>query len=294
MRGVIDLKLTGKRIHDMCEFKKLTTEVLAEMMMLSDRRIIYYWYSGEKLPSIDNIYMLSRILGTTVDNLFIERKEDNAMEKMLVTQALDEKDLLLKKINDKIQKASFVEIIKHNEEKTSEKHIDRDVYSRDAEAAYQQINDLIARYQKIEIALVASNAATMVETTYGTFTVAGAIALRARLKGLGTDGADFEGSLCNKMKDEYDLRIQLADRKNKQLQETAEQMRLSILGKDTKIKDDKPLEVVETYVRENTTELLDPIKVAEKIEALKEKTETLLRELDTQIKVSNATTFIEI
>ena len=294
MRGVIDLKLTGKRIHDMCELKKLTTEALAEMMMLSDRRIIYYWYSGEKLPSIDNIYMLSRILGTTVDNLFIERKEDNAMEKMLVTQALDEKDLLLKKINDKIQKASFVEIIKHNEEKTAEKHIDRGVYSRDAEAAYQQINDLIARYQKIEIALVASNAATMVETSYGTFTVAGAIALRARLKGLGTDGADFEGSLCNKMKDEYDLRIQLADRKNKQLQETAEQMRLSILGKDTKIKDDKPLEVVETYVRENTTELLDPIKVAEKIEALKEKTETLLRELDTQIKVSNATTFIEI
>ena len=216
------------------------------------------------------------------------------MEKMLVTQALDEKDLLLKKINDKIQKASFVEIIKHNEEKTAEKHIDRAVYSRDAEAAYQQINDLIVRYQKIEIALVASNAATMVETTYGTFTVAGAIALRARLKDMGTDGADFEGSLCNKMKDEYDLRIQLADRKNKQLQETAEQMRLSILGKDTKVKDDKPLEVVETYVRENTTELLDPIKVADKIEFLKEKTETLLRELDTQIKVSNATTFIEI
>ena len=29
-------------------------------------------------------------------------------EKMLVTQALDERDLLVKKINDKIAKASFV------------------------------------------------------------------------------------------------------------------------------------------------------------------------------------------
>ena len=36
------------------------------------------------------------------------------MEEMLVTQALDERDLLVKKINDKIQKASFVDTMKHN------------------------------------------------------------------------------------------------------------------------------------------------------------------------------------
>ena len=71
-------------------------------------------------------------------------------------------------------------------------------------------------------------------------------------------------------------------------------MRLSILGKDTKVKDDKPLEVVETYVYENTTEVVDPIDVRKKIEDLQEKRDTLLTELDTQIKVSNATTFIEI
>lgn len=38
-------------------------------------------------------------------------------EKMLVTQALDERDLLVKKISDKIEKASFVDTIKPNEEK---------------------------------------------------------------------------------------------------------------------------------------------------------------------------------
>ena len=71
-------------------------------------------------------------------------------------------------------------------------------------------------------------------------------------------------------------------------------MRLSILGKDTKVKDEKPLEVVEAYVRENTTELVDPLDVQKKIASLQEKRDTLLTELDTQIKVSNATTFIEI
>lgn len=38
-------------------------------------------------------------------------------EKMLVTQALDERDLLVKKISDKIAKASFVDTIKPNEDK---------------------------------------------------------------------------------------------------------------------------------------------------------------------------------
>ena len=66
------------------------------------------------------------------------------------------------------------------------------------------------------------------------------------------------------------------------------------LGKDTKVKDEKPLEVVEAYVKENTTELVDPLDVQKKISVLQEKRDTLLTELDTQIKVSNATTFIEI
>jgi hypothetical protein len=47
-------------------------------------------------------------------------------------------------------------------------------------------------------------------------------------------------------------------------------------------------------VKENTTELVDPLDVKKKIEALQERRNSLLTELDTQIKVSNATTFIEI
>ena len=38
-------------------------------------------------------------------------------EKMLVTQALDERDLLVKKIGDKIAKANFVDTIRPNENK---------------------------------------------------------------------------------------------------------------------------------------------------------------------------------
>ncbi|MGN0340770.1 MAG: hypothetical protein ACI4D0_09760 [Lachnospira sp.] len=217
-------------------------------------------------------------------------------EKMLVTQALDERDLLVKKIADKIAKASFVDTIKPNEDKVFAKRIGKDEYSKEAESAYQQILDLIERFQKIDVAIVASNASTEITTSYGTFTVAGAIALRSRLRGMGAYGtdADFEGRLQKKLANEYSERVQFCDKKNSQLQSTAEEMRLSILGKDGKTKDEKPLGVVEAYVKENTTELVDPLDVKKKLEALEEKRNILLTELDTQIKVSNATTFIEV
>ena len=217
-------------------------------------------------------------------------------EKMLVTQALDERDLLVKKINDKIAKASFVDTIKPNEDKVYAKRIDKTEYAKEAEASYQQINDLIERFQKIDAAIVDSNAKTEVKTSYGVFTVAGAISLRSRLRGMDSyDGdADFEGKLQEKLNNEYNERVRLCDMKNSQLQNTAESMRLSILGRDTKAKDDKPLGVVDAYVKENTTELVDPLDVKKKLVLLEEKRNILLTELDTQIKVSNATTFIEL
>lgn len=217
-------------------------------------------------------------------------------ERMLVTQALDERDLLVKKIADKIMKASFVDTIKPNEERVYDKRISKEDFAKEAESAYQQIVDLIDRYQKIDAAIVDSNAKTQITTSYGTFTVAGAISLRSRLRGQGAyDGeADFEGKLQKKLASEYNDRVRFSDLKNSQLQNTAEEMRLSILGRDTKTKDDKPLSVVEAYVKENTTELVDPLDVKKKLEALEEKRNTLLMELDTQIKVSNATTFVEV
>lgn len=217
-------------------------------------------------------------------------------EKMLVTQALDERDLLVKKIQDKIAKASFTDVKKRNEKKVLDRRVPEEIFRQEAESAYQQIMDLIERFQKIDAAIVASNAATMIHTSFGDYTVAGAISLRSRMRGSGSyeDEADFEQKLYTKMKNELDKRLLSIENKNKQLETTAENMRLSILGKDTKAKDDKPLEVVNAYVQENTSELVDPLDIQKKVEEIQEKRAKLLSELDTQIKVSNATTFIEI
>lgn len=216
-------------------------------------------------------------------------------EKMLVTQALDERDLLVKKITDKIGKIKLVDVKKRNEEKTANGRVTPEEFESTATAAYQSIMDLIDRFQRIDAAIVASNAANVVRTSYGEFTVAGSIALRNRLKQNGIYGANgaFETQLTAQLERQYQTAVQMAELKNKGLENQAENMRLSILGKDSKVKDAKPLEVVDTYIRENTTEVIDPLESRKKVQELKEKIDILLTELDTQIKVSNATTMIE-
>ncbi len=217
-------------------------------------------------------------------------------EKMLVTQALDERDLLVKKIVDKIGRISVVDTKKRNEEKTMSERVRVEEFGRTAQAAYQQIMDLIDRYQRLDVAIVASNAANRVTTVYGDFTVAGAIALRNRLRGQGTyeDEGDFENQIIRMLERQYNAAVGVAERKNKDIESQAENMRLSILGRDNKARDDKPLEVVDAYIRENTTEIIDPLGCQKKAQELQEMRNALLSELDTQIKVSNATTTIEL
>ena len=217
-------------------------------------------------------------------------------KKMLVTQALDQRDLLVKKICDKIRKASFTETKKHNEEKVMERRVTQKEFEKEARSSYQQIIDLIHWYDKVDQAILRSNAETIIETSYGTMSIANALALRSRLNCSNAYDSDsnFEGNLMMKLQEELNEKIRVMEQKNKGLQNTAETMRLSILGKDTKAKDETPLKVIDVYVQENTTELIDPLNVRKKIDELNERRETILNELDTKIKVSNATTFVEI
>lgn len=215
------------------------------------------------------------------------------MEKMLVTQALDERDLLVKKIAGKIKGAEFITTVRNNEEKVQNGKATRQEFEQRAKAQFQQIEDLIARYQRLDAAIIYSNVTTLIEVDGKPYSVAAAIAFRARLKGKGDVQTDFELLLATQMEEAYNNAVQAAELQNQKLQSTAETMRNSILGKDSKVKEDALLAVVDVYVRENTCELVDPLKVKQKMESLVEKRDSLLRELDTAIKVANATTMIE-
>ena len=67
-------------------------------------------------------------------------------EKMLVTQALDERDLLVKKITDIIRNAKFVDTRKRNEEKTAGERVTPEEFGKVAQSAWQQIMDVHHRH----------------------------------------------------------------------------------------------------------------------------------------------------
>lgn len=252
--------------------------------------------------------------------------------KITVVQALDERDLLIKKINGRIQKAQFVDLIRPKAAVTWEKRLTRAAFTSEAQSALQQIQDLIVRYDKINAAITMSNAVTFLETSKGRMSVSCAIALRNRLRGSGPYGemTDFEGRLARQMEENYETERELARKKNEAARREAAVKKKSDTGANIVV-----LQSTETAARSKAVKstgdaarskavrsaedgagskavksaetaagdpeknpdkmrLVDPLDVRRRAEALAETREALLTELETKIKISNATTYVTI
>ena len=59
-------------------------------------------------------------------------------------------------------------------------------------------------------------------------------------------------------------------------------------------KDSASIAVVDEYLKKNSYKLVDPLSLADKLQSLKEEREDLYKELDTAVKISNATTTIQV
>ena len=70
----MDLIKTGKYIADKRKSLGLTQKQVAEKLGMSDKSVSK-WERGESLPTVDNLYALSRLLHTSVDDILIGEKE---------------------------------------------------------------------------------------------------------------------------------------------------------------------------------------------------------------------------
>ena len=64
--------------------------------------------------------------------------------------------------------------------------------------------------------------------------------------------------------------------------------------RDRAKKDSASIAVVDEYLKKNSYKLVDPLSLADKLQSLKEEREDLYKELDTAVKISNATTTIQV
>ena len=67
----LDAVLTGRKFHNAIKQSGYSIRELQEMLGLSCPQPIYRWIKGRTMPSIDNLYMLSRILGVPMEDLLV-------------------------------------------------------------------------------------------------------------------------------------------------------------------------------------------------------------------------------
>lgn len=272
--------------------------------------------------------------------------------RMTIVQALDERELLVKKIRAKMQKAQFVDLMKPKATVTLENRVAKAAFTAQAKSSLQQLEDMIARFDALNEAITYSNASTFLDTSRGRMSVSYAIALRSRLKGKSTYGesADFESMLAQRMEASYRSAQEIQRRKNENTRR-ADTRRRKTQGNIVILRNEDgpprsryiPLEkedagakqpvasrqerqadasqqVVgsleqEVYVPAQNSgglqheadvpaqkaqrgadmlRIVDPLNVRARAEELMEERELFLRELETRIKISNATTYIEV
>ena len=72
----IDMTATGNRIRDLRKEHHLKVDDIVSFMGFESQQAVYKWQRGESLPSVDNLYALSRLFGTTIDDILVGCDEE--------------------------------------------------------------------------------------------------------------------------------------------------------------------------------------------------------------------------
>lgn len=215
------------------------------------------------------------------------------MEKMIVTQALDERDLLKKKIRDAIAKCDFVAVQKPGDDVIAQDKQKVADYEAEVKASFQSIRDMMDRYTRLDAAILLANATTKIEVAGKTMTRAAAINLRKMMKGQGLADTDFTDVMIRKMTTDLDrARLKIA-RSQEVADRQREVMSNSLVSSDKKVLSEDNLKSITAYCDNLVLKLVDPIDIEKTIADMQEKWDNLATNLESAIRISNATTYVE-
>lgn len=208
------------------------------------------------------------------------------MEKMLVTQALNELKTLDSRIMRAINSATFVTSAKICEKNVTS-NMSKEDFNANAKANLQSIDDLISRRKNIKSAVVLSNAVTMVTVANIEMTRAAAIERKTSI--------EYEKTLLRQMKNQYMSAQQNVDRNNAKMEDSIEKLVNTAFGKDSKtnIKSEDYSAIADPYKEKNEWGLVDPIDILSQITKREEEIDAFLSEIDSCLQISNCTTYIE-
>lgn len=206
------------------------------------------------------------------------------MEKMLVTQGLNELKLLDQRIQRETRQAIFVSSAKTIEKKVTPNMTKEDFCDR-AKSSYQSLMDLIKRRSAIKAAIVASNAVTNVMIGEEEMTVADAIERKSSI--------EYEEGVLQVMKNQLEKAKSTMNTQNVLMQDKIDKNIETMLGKEGKAKDEDLKSMMDMFREANQWSLVDPLLIEDKITELSSKIEVFKSEVDSALQISNCITWIE-
>ena len=70
---VIDMRATGAHIKELMNTREVTVQDVQEAMGLAAPQAVYRWLRGSNLPSVDNLFALSRYLNVQMEDVIVEK-----------------------------------------------------------------------------------------------------------------------------------------------------------------------------------------------------------------------------
>ena len=75
----IDVKRTGARIREQRKAKHITVRRIQMYMGFTEPQAIYKWQRGDSLPSLDNLLALSKLFGTTMEDILVISDDEGVL-----------------------------------------------------------------------------------------------------------------------------------------------------------------------------------------------------------------------
>lgn len=82
--GSIDMERTGERMKSLIIQAGYSVQSIQNYLHLSCPQPVYRWFKGQILPTVDHLFMLSKLLGVHMEDLLVEKKESRHMDNILV------------------------------------------------------------------------------------------------------------------------------------------------------------------------------------------------------------------
>lgn len=206
---------------------------------------------------------------------------------MTIHKALAELKIIGDRIDKAISQGTYCRANKHSNEKIN--GVSLGEFKDQIQGSWDKVSDLIKRRNAIKRATVLSNAVTKVKVGEQEMTVAEAIEMK-------NSGIIYKKTLMDTMNHQYVKAIQVIDKENGEtLAQKAENYVIGLYGsKEGKTNIDEIEKTRKEFVTNNTFELVDPIKIKEKIDELENEISSFESEIDACLSVSNATNEITV